>query len=93
MTGEREGLVKLRGTARRLLWGALICLLVPAIAWLGTTLVEGLAPGAGGRGPGLLSALLVLYVAPVGVVLLILGLVARGWAWWLGRDSQRRGVH
>ena len=91
MTEEPEGLVKLRGTARRLLWGALICLLLPAVVWLGTALVEGLASsGAAGRAPGLLSALLVLYVAPVGVVLLILGLVAWGWAWWLRRGAADR---
>ena len=85
MDPAAEGLEKLRGTARRLLWGALICLLLPAITWLGVALFESLAPGAGGNAPGLVSALLVLYVAPVGVVLLVLGLVAHGWAWWLAR--------
>ena len=87
-----DGLERLRGVVRRLLWGALICLLLPALAWLGTALFTELAPGTGGRMPELLSALLVLYVAPVGVVLLILGLVAGGWAWWLGRDGERRPV-
>ena len=91
--GPREELDRLRATARRLLWAALVCLAVPALTWFGVALVEGLAPEAGGRAPGFLSALLVLYVAPVGAVLLILGLVAGGWAWWLERGLDRRDVH
>ena len=82
----RDGLTRLRGVARRLLWGALACLLLPALAWLGTALYEMLVPPTDMHLPGLLTAVLVLYVAPVGVVLLVLALTAGGWAWWLGRD-------
>ncbi len=90
--GPRQGIVKLRATARRLLWGALVCLVVPAVAWLGSALFAELGAGGGGSLLELVSALLVLYMAPVGVVLLILGLIARGWCWWLERDLDRRGV-
>ena len=89
--GPREELARLRGTARRLLWAALGCLVVPAVTWLGAALFEGLAPDGGGQAPGFLSALLVLYLAPVGVVLGVLGLIARAWAWWLERDLDRHG--
>ncbi len=85
MSVPPDGLARLRGVARRLLWGAAVCLVLPALAWLGTALYEGLVPPADGHVPGLLAAILVLYVAPVGVVLLVLGLAAGGWAWWLGR--------
>lgn len=90
--GPREEVARLRGTARRLLWAAMVCVVVPAVSWLGVALFEGLAPGSGGQAPGFLSALLVLYLAPVGVVLLVLGLVARAWAWWLDRGLDRSGA-
>jgi hypothetical protein len=80
-----EGLERLRGVARSLAWGALVCLVLPALAWLGTTLWQRLAAPAEMHLPGLLTALLVLYVAPVGLVLLVLALAAGAWAWWLGR--------
>lgn len=82
-----EGVERLRGVARRLLWGGLVCLVLPALAWLGTALSEGLAPTADGGGiAGRLAALLMLYVAPVGLVLALLGVVAAVWARWLGRE-------
>lgn len=80
-----EGLDRLCRVARRLLWGALICLVLPALAWLGTALWERLVPPTDMHLPGLLTALLVLYLAPAGLVLLLLGLAATAWAWWLGR--------
>ncbi len=82
-----EGLERLRRVARRLLWGALICLLLPALAWLGTALWERLVPTADLHLPGLLAALLVSYLAPAGLVLLVLGLAAAAWAWWLRRSA------
>ena len=85
MVALEDGLERLRRVARRLLWGALACLALPALALLGTALYEGLVPPTDMHLPGLLTAVLVLYVAPVGVVLLILGLLAGGSAWWLGR--------
>jgi hypothetical protein len=92
MPAPRDDLARLRGVARRLLWGALVCLLLPALAWLGTGLYEKLVPPTDMHLPGLLTAVLVLYVAPVGVVLLVLGLTAAGWAWWVGRDHRHRRV-
>jgi hypothetical protein len=86
MPAQPDGLARLRRVARRLLWGALACLVLPALALLGTALYEELVPPTDMHLPGLLSVVLVLYVAPVGVVLLVLGLAAAGWAWWLGRD-------
>lgn len=85
MTADAQGLDRLRGVARRLLWGALICLVLPALAWLGVALYETVVPPTDGHVWGILAVALVLYVAPVGVVLLVLGLAAAGWAWWLGR--------
>ncbi len=89
MPASPHGLDRLRRTVRRLLWGGVVCLILPALVWLGTALYEQLVPPAEGHLPGLLTVVLVLYVAPVGVVLLILGLVAGGWAWWLGRERAR----
>jgi len=85
MPAPPSGLARLRGVARRLLWGAVVCLLLPGLAWLGTALYEELVPPTEGHLPGLLTVLLVLYLAPVGVVLLVLGLLAGGWTWWQGR--------
>lgn len=89
MSQSADGLGRLRGVAHRLLWGAVACLVLPALAWLGTALYGALTPTAGGRPVELLTAILVLYVAPVGVVLLVLGLVAGAWAWWLSRERAR----
>ena len=90
MRADTDGLDRLRGVARWLLWGALICLVLPALAWLGTALYETLAPPTDGHLWGILAVALVLYVAPVGVVLLVLGLAASAWTRWLGR-AQARG--
>lgn len=89
MTADPEGLERLRRVARRLLWGALLCLVLPALAWLGTALYESLAAPAGGHLAGILSVALVLYIAPAGLVLLVLGLAAGGLARWLGRRRDR----
>ena len=86
MDAPVEGLERLRGVARWLLWGALICLVLPTLAWLGTALFESLVPPGDGHAVVMLTAALVLYVAPVGLVLLVLGLAASGGAWWLGRE-------
>ncbi len=87
MTGEDpyDGLERLRRVARGLLWTALACLTAPAIALLGANLYEHLEQPTDMHLPGLLSAALVFYLAPVGVVLLLLALLAGAWAWWLGR--------
>ncbi len=83
-----DGIAQLRGVARRLLWGAAVCLLLPAMAWLGTALYESSTASGGSQLAGLAGILLV--VARVGLVLLALGLAATGWAWWLGRDGAGR---
>ena len=83
MAAAPDGVERLRGVARKLLWGALVCLLLPALAWLGTALWEELVPPTAGHSAGILAVALVL--APVGLVLLVLGLAATGWARWLGR--------
>ncbi len=85
MWTSREDLTRLRRVARRLVWGAVICSALPILAWLGAALYEELVPPTDGHLPGLLTAALVLYLAPVGLVLLILGLLASVLAWWLGR--------
>ena len=82
-----DGHDRLRGVARKLLRGALACLVLPALAWLGVVLYETVTPPSDGHLWGILAVALVLYVAPVGAVLLVLGLAARGWAWWLGRQG------
>ncbi len=83
MSAPPDGITQLRGVARRLLWGGAVCLVVPALAWLGSALYGGpMAPGAG-RLAALAGILAV--VARVGLVLLALGLAASGWAWWLRR--------
>lgn len=86
MAAPGEGVDRLRGVARRLLWGALICLLLPTLAWLGTALYEQIVPPTDSHLAGILTVALVLYVAPVGSVLLVLGLAAGGWSWWLERQ-------
>jgi hypothetical protein len=85
MSDGQDGLARLRGTAHWLLWGALLCLVLPILALLGTALYERLVPPTDMHLPGLLTAMLILYVAPLGLVLLVLGLAAGGWAWWIGR--------
>ena len=90
-SGPQSGLDRLRGVARRLLWGALACLLLPALALLGTALYEELVPPTDMHLPGLLTAMLVLYLAPVGAVLLVLAFAAGLWAWWLRRESEPAG--
>lgn len=88
MAEPREGLDRLRGVTRWLLWGAAVCLVLPVLAWWGTALYEALVPPTDMHLPGLLTAALVLYLAPVGVVLLVLGLAAGAWAWWLDRRGE-----
>lgn len=78
-----DGIARLRGVARRLLWSGLACLVVPATTWLGAALYESLAAPAGGRLAGLAGILAV--VARVGLALVALGLLAGGWAWRLRR--------
>lgn len=85
MAEDPQGLDRLRSLARRLLWGALICLVLPALAWLGTALYETISPPGDGHVWGILAVALVLYVAPVGAVLLVLGIAAAGGAWWFGQ--------
>lgn len=82
-----EGLHRLRRTARGLLWGGLICLALPALALLSTYLYGRVVPPTDMHLPGLLSALLLLYVTPVGLVLLLLALAAGAWVRWLGRGG------
>ena len=85
MDAPVEGLERLRGVARRLVWGALVCSVVPILAWLGSSLYSGIAPGSEDGPAGKLAVLLVMYMLPVGAVLLVLGAAASAWAWWLGR--------
>ena len=91
MAADHDGRDQLRRVARRMLWGALVCLGLPILALLGTVLYETLVSPTDAHLWGLLAAALLLYVAPVGAVLLVLGLAAAGWAWWLGRDRGEVG--
>ena len=86
MWASRGDLTRLRGVARRLVWGAVVCIALPILAWLAAALYENSVAPTDGYLPGLLTAALVLYLAPVGLVLLVLGSLASVLAWWLGRD-------
>lgn len=83
MPAPPDGIAQLRAVARRLLWGAAVCLVLPAVAWLGTALYEGLTASGSGLLAGLAGILGV--VARVGLVLLALGLLAAGWGLRLRR--------
>lgn len=88
MTTDDQGLDRARAVSRWLLWGGLACLALPALALLGAFLYETAVPPTDMHLWGLLAAFLVLYVAPVGVVLLALWLAAAAWGWWLGRGPR-----
>ncbi len=90
MSEPQVGLERLRGVARRLIWGAAVCTLLPILGWLGTALYEAIMTPPGGRVAGPVSQALVAYTVPLGAVLLVLGLLASGCAWWLGRAQERQ---
>ena len=55
-----------------LFWGGIGCLLITMIAFVGTAIYEWIIPPTDMHLPGLITAVLMFYVAPSGVVLLVL---------------------
>lgn len=80
----------LRRAARQMLWVALVGLLLPALATLVAGLYQELVHPTDMHLPGLSAAALIFYLAPVGLVFLVLGLSAGAWARWLDRKGSRR---